>query len=390
VLRQNTEQQLDPAPLVRGVHRITGVGLLTALALITGLVLLILGGELLVRGGSGLGRALGLSPLIVGLTVVAFATSAPEFAVSLDATLSGAPGLAVGNVVGSNITNVLLVLGAAAVILPVTVRTQLVRVDVPVMVVMSALVLLLVLDGAVGRLEGGALVALLAAYLTWTVVAGRRSGIEEPTTEASLSPPRPLVDVVLVLVGVVLLVLGARLLVSAATDVALAFGVSDLVIGLTVVAIGTSLPELATSVIAAVRGEQEMAIGNVVGSNIFNLTAVLGLTAVIAPGGVPVDAAALRFDIPVMVAVAVALVPVVFTGFTIARWEAGVFLAYYVAYVAYLLLAAAGHDALPAFSAVMLGFVVPITVLTLALLVAYEVRLHRDRRSRPSPPVTPA
>jgi cation:H+ antiporter len=355
------------------------VGLLTALALVAGFALLVLGGELLVRGGSGLGRATGLSPLIIGLTVVAFATSAPEFAVSLDATLSGAPGLAVGNVVGSNITNVLLVLGIAAVILPVTVRTQLVRVDVPVMVALSVLVLLLVLDGSVERLDGVLLVALLVLYVGLTVVIGRRAGDEGQPDEA---PPtsRPLIDLLLVVVGVALLVVGARLLVTAATDVAAAFGVSDLVIGLTVVAVGTSLPELATSVIAAVRGEQEMAIGNVVGSNIFNLTAVLGLTAVIAPDGIPVEAAALRFDVPVMVAVAVALAPVVFTGFTIARWEAAVFVGYYVAYVGYLLLAANDHDALPAFSAVMLGFVVPITVLTLALLTAQEVKLLRDRR----------
>ncbi|MDP3893538.1 calcium/sodium antiporter [Nocardioides sp.] len=355
--------------------------LVTTLALVAGFVLLIAGGELLVRGGSNLGRALGLSPLVVGLTIVAFATSAPELAVSLDATLAGSPGLAVGNVVGSNITNVLLVLGLAAVVLPVVVRTQLVRVDVPVMVALSVLALLLMLDGSVDRLDGVVLVALLVGYIAWTVVLGRRAGVEEPDAGAPApTRSRPLVDVVLVVAGVALLVLGARLLVSAATDVAAAFGVSDLVIGLTVVAIGTSLPELATSVIAALRGEREMAIGNVVGSNIFNLTAVLGLTAAVAPGGVPVEAAALRFDVPVMVAVAVALLPVVFTGFTIARWEAGVFLAYYGAYVAYLLLAASDHAALSAFSGVMLGFVVPITALTLAVLVTYELRRHLQRR----------
>lgn len=353
--------------------------LLAAGALLAGFVLLVLGGELLVRGASGLGRAMGLSPLIVGLTVVAFATSAPEFAVSLDATLSGAPGLAVGNVVGSNITNILLVLGIAALVLPVAVRKQLVQTDVPVMVALSVLLLLLALDGSVGRLDGGLLLVLLVLYLAWTVALGRRRGVKQPPTGPP-PPARPLVDVVLVVTGVALLVLGARLLVTAATDVAAALGLSDLVIGLTVVAIGTSLPELATSVIAAVRGQQEMAIGNVVGSNVFNLTGVLGLTAAIAPGGVAVDPAALRFDLPVMVAVAVALVPVVVTGFTIARWEAGVFLAYYVAYVTYLLLASSDHDALPVFSTVMLGFVVPLTVLTLAVLVAYEVGLRRGRR----------
>jgi len=359
------------------------MSLLTVPALVVGFVLLVAGGELLVRGGSGLGRSLGLSPLVVGLTVVAFATSAPELAVSLDATLSGSPGLAVGNVVGSNITNVLLVLGLSALVLPVVVRRQLVRLDVPVVIALSVLVLVLMLDGTVGRLDGVVLVALLVGYVGSTVVVGRRAGAQAvpPTAAPDEGPapaPRPLTDVLLVVGGVVLLVLGARLLVGAATDIATSLGVSDLVIGLTVVAVGTSLPELATSVIAAVRGEQEMAIGNVVGSNVFNLTAVLGLTATIAPDGVPVDAAALRFDVPVMVVTAIALLPVVFTGLTIARWEAAVFLAFYVAYVAYLLLAAADHDAVPAFSAVMLGFVAPLTVLTLGVLVAHEVRRRRD------------
>ncbi|GAA4739081.1 calcium/sodium antiporter [Modestobacter marinus] len=362
------------------------MGLLTTLALLAGFAALVLGGELLVRGGSGLGRATGLSPLVVGLTVVAFATSAPELAVSLDATLSGTPGLAVGNVVGSNITNVLLVLGLAAVVLPVTVRSQLVRLDVPVMVALSVLVLLLALDGAVGRLEGAVLVALLVPYVAWTVILGRRAGTDEQSdTPATTAPTRPLVDLVRLVVGVALLVAGARLLVTAATDLAGALGVSDLVIGLTVVAIGTSLPELATSVIAAVRGEREMAIGNVVGSNIFNITAVLGLTAGIAPDGVPVDAAALRFDLPVMVAVAIALLPVVFTGFTIARWEAAVFVGYYAVYVTYLLLAAADHDALEPFSAALFGFALPITALTLLVLTAHEVRLHRIRGGTPAP-----
>ena len=357
------------------------------LSLVGGLVLLVLGGELLVRGGSGLGRAMGLSPLVVGLTIVAFATSAPELAVSLDATRSGSPGLAVGNVVGSNIANVLLVLGLSALLLPVAVGSQLIRTDVPVMVAVSVLVLLIALDGAVGRVEGLLLVVLLVAYVAWILRLSRRQGIDLPVPGAVVAAaPRPLRDAALVVVGVALLVLGARLLVGAATEIAGAFGVSDLVIGLTVVAVGTSLPELATSVIAAVRGQREMAIGNVVGSNIFNLTVVLGLTAAIAPGGVPVDAAALRFDLPVMVAVAVALVPIVVTGREIARWEAGVFVAYYVAYVAYLLLEASDHDALPAFSVVMLAFVVPITVLTLAVLLAYEVGVRRGRRQQLAQP----
>ncbi|HVM27531.1 MAG TPA: calcium/sodium antiporter [Mycobacteriales bacterium] len=359
---------------------------LTLGTLVAGLVALVGGGELLVRGGSGLARSFGLSPLVVGLTVVAFATSAPEFAVTLDATLSGNPGIAVGNVVGSNVANVLLVLGVSALVLPVAVRSSLVRLDVPVVIVLSVLLLLLSLDGQVSRGDGALLVALLLAYVGWSVLAGRRetaalASSQEGSSNQSEHQRRPVRDGALVLVGVGLLVLGARWLVSAATTIAAAAGVSDLVIGLTVVAIGTSLPELATSVIAALRGEREMAIGNVLGSNVFNIGAVLGLAAVVAPGGVPVEPSAVRFDMPVMVAVAVALLPVVFTGLTIARWEGALFLGYYVVYVGYLLLAAAEHDAVEGFSTAMAFFVLPLTAVTLVVLAVYELGVLRGRRA---------
>jgi cation:H+ antiporter len=204
---------------------------------------------------------------------------------------------------------------------------------------------------------------------------------DEPEVPEAGRARRLVTAAVMVAVGVAMLVLGARWLVSAATDIASALGLSETVIGLTVVAVGTSLPELATSVIAAVRGNVEMAVGNAIGSNIFNIGAVMGLTSVVADGGVPVDAAAVGFDLPVMVAVAFAVLPIAFTGFTVARWEAGLFLAYYSAYVAYLLLDSAGHDALPRFSAVMLGFVVPLTALTLVLLATYELGVRRGARA---------
>jgi cation:H+ antiporter len=304
----------------------------TALALIAGLVLLVVGGETLVRGGSSVGRRLGMSPLVVGLTIVAAATSAPELAVSVDASLRGAPGVAVGNVVGSNITNVLLVLGVAAVILPVAVGRQLVRLDVPVMAVISVLLLVLALDRSVGRLDGVGLMIVLVVYLIWSLRAGGNpGGSEEPEAAGARSDTaRGGVgrDVVLIVVGVAMLVLGARLLVDAATTLAEAVGLSDLVIGLTVVAVGTSLPEVATSVIAALRRHPEIAIGNVVGSCIFNIGMVMGLTAVVAPGsGVPVDPAAVNFDLPVMVATAVALLVVAETSRMVSRWEAVLFVA---------------------------------------------------------------
>jgi cation:H+ antiporter len=379
------------------------VSVLTVLLLLGGFVALIAGGESLVRGASGLARALGMSPLIVGLTVVAAATSAPELAVTVDASLSGSPGIALGNVVGSNIANVLLVLGASALVLPLAVSSQPVRADIPVLAGASILMLVLALDGSISRVDGLVLFLLVVVYVTVLVVVARRRGgangagglsgfgeldaavpqapapADGPEGDAAAGRKPLLRDIGFIVVGVGLLVLGARWLVRGATEVAQSFGVSDLVIGLTVVAIGTSLPEMATSVMAAVRGEREMAGGNVAGSNIFNLGMVLGLAAIIAPGGVPVGRSAIVFDIPFMVAVALAMLPVAFTGFAISRMEGGVFVAYYVAYTAFLLLAAAEHDALEPFSAVMAGFVAPITVGWILVLAVYEFGVRRGR-----------
>lgn len=356
---------------------------LTVVLLVVGLVVLVVGGELLVRGAGGLAQALGMSPLLVGLTVVSFATSAPELAVSLDATLGGNPGLALGNVVGSNIANVLLVLGAAAVVLPLVVSNQLVRTDVPVMVALSVLTLLLALDGSIGRLDGVVLVVLLVVYVTRLVVVSLRD--ERRATAAAASPvPRPertagrlLRDGALVAVGVGMLVLGARLLVGSATTIGESLGVSDLVIGLTVVAVGTSLPELATSVIAAVRGQRDMAVGNVVGSNIFNIGSVLGLSAAISPDGIPLEPGAVSLDLPIMIVVALALLPVAFTGAAITRWEGVAFLAYYAVYVAYLVLDSTGHDALGGFTSVVAGFLVPLTAFVLVALAVKELGRRR-------------
>ncbi|UOX99967.1 calcium/sodium antiporter [Blastococcus sp. PRF04-17] len=355
----------------------------TIVLLVGGFVVLILGGELLVRGGSNLGRAVGLSRLVIGLTIVAACTSAPEMAVTVAASLAGNPGLAVGNVVGSNIFNVLLILGASAVAAPLIVRSQLVRLDIPAMIGLTVVLLALALDGAVSVLDGVLLLLLLVAYTAWILRIGRRTeaaGAAGPGSAEPVGTPRGkavLASVGLIAVGVALLVVGARWLVDAAVTVAGALGVSDLVIGLTVVAAGTSLPELATSVIAALRGERDIAVGNIVGSNIFNIGSVLGVAAVVSDGGVPVAASVVRFDLPVALAVAVALLPLAFTGFVLHRWEGALLVAYYGVYVVYLLLDAGGHDALPAFSATMIGFVLPLTALTLLTLAVYEWGRHR-------------
>ena len=343
--------------------------------------LLVAGAELVVRGASRLAVAAGISPLVVGLTVVAFGTSAPELAVTMGAALTGEADVALGNVVGSNIGNVLLILGLSAAVAPLAVSQQLVRLDVPLMVGASLLTLLLAMDGSVGRVDGLLLLACIVVYTVFLIRQSRREGVavhaEYSQALADETPSRrsPWVrDTASIVLGLVLLVVGARWLVAEAVAAAAAFGVSELVIGLTIVAMGTSLPELATSVLAAVRGQRDIAVGNVVGSNLFNLLAVLGLGSVTAPGGVPVARAALRFDLPVMIAVAVACLPIFFTGHRISRWEGWLFLAYYGAYIAYLVLASAAHDALPALSAALAWFALPLTGATLAVLAVRAAR----------------
>ncbi|MEJ5867457.1 calcium/sodium antiporter [Pseudokineococcus sp. 5B2Z-1] len=384
--------------------------------LVLGVALLVAGGELLVRGGGGLARAAGLSPLVVGLTVVAAATSAPELAVTLGAALDGSPGLAVGNVVGSNIANVLLILGLSALVLPLLVGRQLLRVDVPVLLAVSALAWVLSLDGDVGRLDGALLLVLLVAYVARSVVVSRRAegagrapgshgvaphgvapdgvapdgvgagrGRPEGTSatrahgelHARAAAPRSRVlrDALLVVAGVALLVGGAQALVGAAGTIAADLGVSDLVVGLTVVAVGTSLPELATSVVAVVRGERDMAIGNVVGSGVFNLGAVLGLTALVSPGGVPVEESARTVDLPVMVGAAAVLLLLGALAADVSRLDGALLLLGYAAYTTHLVLGATGGTPPVALDRVLLvgG--------ALALLLVVAVEVWRRRRA---------
>ncbi|MCK6461423.1 MAG: calcium/sodium antiporter [Planctomycetes bacterium] len=352
------------------------------LGFLGGLLLLIVGAEVLVRGASRLAASFGVTPLVIGLTVVAFGTSAPEMAVSVQAARAGQADLAFGNVAGSNIFNVLLILGLSAAVAPLVVARQVIRQEVPVMIGVSLLAAYLALDGTVGRTEGLLLVALLAAYTAFQVVQGRRAGNgagspAAASAEAGARPGRLLAGAG-VIAGLALLVLGSRLFVGAATDLARLLGLSELVIGLTIVAAGTSLPEVATSVLATIKGERDIAVGNVVGSNIFNLLGVLGLSSAVSRAGVPVAPGALAFDVPVMVAAAVACLPIFFTGHRIARWEGLLFLAYYGAYVGYLVLAATRHDALHDFTWIMVAYVLPLTVVTIGVTV---LRALRERRA---------
>jgi cation:H+ antiporter len=362
------------------------------LRFVVGVALLILGAEGLVRGASRLASRYGVPPLIVGLTIVAFGTSAPELAVSVGASLKGESSVAVGNIVGSNVMNVLLILGLSAIVAPLIVREQLVRIDVPLLIVVSVAVWAMAADGQVSQIEGWVLVIALASYLGFLFISIRRgksdaAGVVDlpdlPESEVEeASAGGVLRDLAVVAGGMIGLMLGARWLVLGAVAAAEALGVSELVIGLTIVAIGTSLPEVATSVLASIRGERDVAVGNVVGSNLFNLLCVLGITAVLPPLGVPVESAAINFDIPVMVAVAVLCFPIFFTGGRISRWEGGLMLGYFCAYMLFVLLKATEHDALGPASWVMLAFVLPLTGLGLTGAVILSVRNRRERQQR--------
>ncbi len=357
---------------------------MTVLAIAFGIAVLVAGAELLVRGASAIAARLGVAPVVIGLTVVALGTSAPELAIGVRAAAGGDTELAFGNVIGSNIANVLLILGSAAVISSLAVAQRIVRLDVPIVLALSVTVLVLAADGTVGRIDGVLLLVALVGYLAWLTRTARH---ETPDVLAeyddvvhdveSATADRPLaVQGVLILAGLAGLVIGGELLVDGAVEVAAELGVSDLVIGLTVVAIGTSLPELATSVLAALRGQRDMAVGNVIGSNVLNLTAVLGTTSLVAADGVPVSDQALRVDLPVMLLATAVLVPVLWNGFVITRTEGAVLLGGYATYLTYVVLEAGDHRA--ATTVELAAFVlVPLVFAGFALAGFQGWRRHR-------------
>ena len=351
--------------------------LMTFVYLAAGLVLLVGGAEILVRGASKLAALFGISPLVIGLTVVAFGTSAPETAVSVQSAFSGKGDLAIGNVIGSNIANVLLILGLTALIAPLIVSRQLIRLDVPLLIAAGILTWVLAANGTLSRLDGAILFAGIIAYTVFMVKSSMRESSEDRAQQSAESPAEAtsaaggnswILNLVMVLAGLVLLVGGSHFLVEGATTLARALGLSDLVIGLTVVAVGTSLPELATSILAAVRGERDIAVGNVVGSGLFNLLCVLGLAALVSPQSIVVSTNALVFDFPVMVAVSIACLPIFFTGYRIDRWEGLLFFAYYIAYTAYLVLYSTQQDSATLLGDAVLMYALPLTTVTLAVL----------------------
>ncbi|MDP2207343.1 MAG: calcium/sodium antiporter [Bacteroidota bacterium] len=352
--------------------------LLTLILFFLGLVLLVIGAELLVRGASKISASFGISPLVIGLTVVAYGTSAPELAVSVNSALINQPDIALGNVVGSNIFNILLILGISALITPLIVKQQLIKIDVPIMIGVSVLGWVLSLDGQISQTDGIILFLIVIVYTVFSIRQSRKESkaikeeYEKEYGKAKTKNEGSIIfQIALIVFGLALLVLGSNWLVKGAVELATFFGINELVIGLTIVAAGTSLPEVATSIVAAIKGEKDIAVGNVVGSNIFNILSVLGISGIVAPNGISVSPAALNFDIPIMTAVAIACLPIFFTGNSISRWEGVLFLGYYIAYILYLFFDATQHDMLPAYSSVMIIFVIPITAVTL-ILISYR------------------
>lgn len=360
------------------------MNLLTFVALVVGLVGLVGGAELLVKGSATIASRLGVAPVIIGLTVVAFGTSAPELAVSASAAIGDNADVAFGNVVGSNIGNVLLILGASAVVGGLAVQQRIIRFDIPLLIVVSIAAFAMSLDNRIGRVDGALLFAGLLAYTGWLIreARGERQDIVAEYTESvetleGDAAERPLwFNVGLVVVGLAVLVVGSQLLVNSATDIAEAAGISDLVIGLTVVSIGTSLPELATSILAAIRGQRDIAVGNVIGSNLFNLMSVLGLSSIVSGNGIPVSDVSLRLDLPVMLAATFVLVPIVWNGFRIERWEGFVLIAFYALYVTYLVLDANDSSATEVIGPAAL-IVTPLVAMTFAVTGFQSWRRHR-------------
>ncbi len=347
-----------------------------------GLILLVAGGELLVRGASRLALRLGMSPLVVGLTVVAFGTSAPEAAVSIFSAMRDATGVAVGNVVGSNIFNILVVLGLSALVAPLVVHQQVVRFDAPLGVIVTLVLIGLAQDGVIGMLDGALLFFGILAYTFWAI---RRSRKESPDVQSEYAKEfggwrdrggNIALQSLFIIGGVLMLIYGSHLLVNGASAMARRLGVSDLVIGLTIVAAGTSLPELATSVIAGLKKELDIAVGNAIGSNIFNILFVLGLSGLVTPDGLAVPPAALHFDFWVMLAVAALALPVFFTGYRIARWEGAFFLIIYALYLCFIVLAARNYSELATFRLSALLFLLPTTLLVLGT-AAWQLLLRK-------------
>lgn len=366
----------DGAPTIFGL---ADLPLINVIELLSGLVLLLIGAELMVRAAVRLAERLHVRPLIIGLTIVALGSSAPQMTVSLQAALTDNPDIAVGSVVGSGIFNILVTLGLSALIIPLRVSRQLVRLDIPLMIGASLLVFILAWNKDLGRFDGVLLLGALALYLGLLLRQSRHStrphGARPQDTQQSW-----LISVLMILAGLAMLVFAGRLLLGAAVVVATDLGLSERVIGLTVVAVGTSLPELATSLIAALRGQRDIAVGNVIGANLFNLLGVLGLTALLAPTPLSVSPNALDFDLPVMLGVAALCLPVFYSGYRVTRAEGLLLLGLYLVYGLHVVSFTTGMPLAGKLERLMLFYVLP-ALLTFLLFTSIRAwrRQHHKR-----------
>ncbi|WP_285430976.1 calcium/sodium antiporter [Pseudomonas sp. fls2-241-R2A-110] len=349
--------------------------------LFVGLLLLIAGAELMVRGAVRLAARLQVRSLIIGLTIVALGSSAPQMAVSLQATLAQNADIAVGSVIGSCIFNILVTLGLSALIIPLRVSRQLVRLDIPLMIGASLLVFALAWNKELDRVDGLILLAALVLYLGLLLRQSRYS-TRPPSHDETLKAPW-VSSVLMIVAGLAMLVYAAHLLLGAAVAVATDLGLSERIIGLTIVAVSTSLPELATSLIAALRGQRDIAVGNVIGSNLFNLLGVLGLTALVAPSPLSVSPNALDFDLPVMLGVAVLCLPLFYTGYRVTRAEGLLFLGLYLAYGLHVVSFTTGMPLAGKLEHLMLFFVLPALVAYLLFTSLRAWRRQHHKREMP-------
>lgn len=351
----------------------------TALWFVIGLVALIGGAELLVRSASRLAVTAGISKLVIGLTVVAFGTSAPELAISIQAGVNGQTDIMVGNIIGSNLTNILLILGLSALIIPLKVHKTLIKVDLPFLIAITLLVYILSLNGFFTIWECLLLTIILVVYLLY--LFRQKGDIEIPLadeeTKTRQSVPK---NMLLLVLGFAGLILGARWIVSSAIIFAEIAGVSELVIGLTVVAIGTSLPEIVISLLAAFKGEKDIAVGNIIGSNILNLLAVLGVSGMFIPDAIPIQQSLISVDLLLLIGATILCFPIFYTGRRIVRWEGAMFLVLYIAYLLYQFLIASDHEVVDVFIALMLYFIFPmILLLVTTAFIAETKKRYRYR-----------
>lgn len=349
---------------------------------VIGLVGLIGGAQILVRAVSKLSLMLGIPKLVIGLTVVAFGTSAPELAVSIQAGIDGQTDLMLGNIIGSNISNTLLILGISALVIPLKVHKNLIKWDVPIMIAVTLLVYFLALNGRVTFYECLILSVILGGYLFY--LAKRKSAPDAVNQEqVKKSAGSIVINLAIGISGLAALILGARWVIWSALIFAEMAGASELTIGLTVVAIGTSLPEIVVTLVAALKGERDIAVGSVIGSNILNLLAVLGVSGMFIPGAIPVQASLIHFELPMLIAASLLCIPIFYTGHKIVRWEGLLFLFFYFAYIFYLYLATTAHDFLSIFVNMMLFFLIPVVVCTILLSTFMEWRTRfRFRKSK--------